>query len=219
MTESLAADGAPVSLAEQAYLALRDRLIMLDITPGEPLNEGALMAELGIGRTPLREALKRLESDHLVTTFPRRGTFATRVDITELAAVSEVRQLLEPLAARKAASHADPASHAALRQLRRRVEQLPESTPLRDVLAQDLDVHRMVYRVAGNPHLEEPLVRLVNLATRIWFLVGHRLPDVSAHIHEHVGLLDAILAGEPDHAEQIASDHVRHFDALVRSLI
>ena len=76
---------------------------MLEIAPGDPLNEGQLAAELGFGRTPLREALKRLETDHLVVSYPRRGTFATIVDITELAAISEVRQLLEPLAARKAA--------------------------------------------------------------------------------------------------------------------
>src|SRR4051812_27552518 len=103
-----------LSLAEQAYRTLRDRLIMLDIAPGDPLNEAQLAAELVFGRTPLREALKRLETDHLVVSYPRRGTFATIVDITELAAISEVRQLLEPLAARKAALNTHPAVRAEL---------------------------------------------------------------------------------------------------------
>lgn len=85
------------SLSTRAYRILLDRLIMLDIQPGEPIMEKHLAEEMGVGRTPLREALKRLESDHLVVTYPRRGTFASQVDVTELAHVSEVRQALEPL--------------------------------------------------------------------------------------------------------------------------
>src|SRR5690625_3854325 len=90
-------------ISARAYRILRDRLIMLDIQPGEPIMQKQLAEEMGVGRTPLREALKRLESDHLVVTYPRRGTFASQADVTELAHVSEVRQALEPLAARRAA--------------------------------------------------------------------------------------------------------------------
>ncbi|MBA4102924.1 MAG: GntR family transcriptional regulator, partial [Arthrobacter sp.] len=82
-----AEDEAP-SQAEAAYRQLRDKLIMLEIRPGEPINEGQVAAELGLGRTPVREAIKRLEVDHLVISYPRRGTFATNVDFTELADVS-----------------------------------------------------------------------------------------------------------------------------------
>lgn len=208
-----------LSLAEQAYRALRDRLIMLDIAPGEPLQELQLVSDLGFGRTPLREALKRLETDHLVVSYPRRGTFATRVDITELATVSEVRQLLEPLAARKAAGNVDADTRAALLEARDGIGQLTSDSPWRDVMALDLAVHRLVYRTAGNHHLEESLIRLDNLATRIWCVVVDRLPDVAGHIREHLGLLDAILAGDQERAESIAAEHVRHFDAAVRSVI
>src|SRR5437763_11184154 len=72
---------AATSLADKAYVAIRDRLIMLDIRPGEPIDDGDLARELGVGRTPVREALKRLEGDRLVVSFPRRGTFATGMDI------------------------------------------------------------------------------------------------------------------------------------------
>ena len=94
---------AATSLADLAYRQIKDRLIMLDIRPGEPINDVALAAELGVGRTPVREAVKRLETDHLVVSYPRRGTFATVVDVTELGAISDIRQLLEPHAARRAA--------------------------------------------------------------------------------------------------------------------
>ncbi|GAA1123790.1 GntR family transcriptional regulator [Citricoccus alkalitolerans] len=216
-----ATDLAPtgLSLAEQAYRVLRDRLIMLDIAPGEPLQELQLASELGFGRTPLREALKRLETDHLVVSYSRRGTFATRVDITELAAVSEVRRLLEPLAARKAAATTDPTIRAALAEAREGIDHLSGATPWREVMAQDLAVHRLVYRAAGNHHLEESLIRLDNLATRIWCVVVDRLPDVAGHIREHLDLLDAILDGDADRAEELTSAHIRHFDAAIRQVI
>src|SRR5690625_7496331 len=94
MTTLHNADTTSESLSDLAYRVLLDQLIMLDIQPGEPIIEKQLADELGVGRTPLREALKRLESDHLVVTYPRRGTFASQVDVTELAHVSAVRQAL-----------------------------------------------------------------------------------------------------------------------------
>jgi hypothetical protein len=97
---------APASLADRAYLAIRDQLIMLDIQPGEPIDDDQLAKSLGVGRTPVREALKRLEGDRLVVSYPRRGTFATGMDIADLAHVSEIRVQLEPLAARRAAERA-----------------------------------------------------------------------------------------------------------------
>lgn len=210
---------AGLALAEQAYRLLRDRLIMLDIPPGEPINEARLVPELGFGRTPLREALKRLETDHLVVSFPRRGTFATQVDITELAAISEVRQLLEPLAARKAALNPQSEVHDRLGEVAVSLEGISDVRSARELMAYDLDVHRLIYRAAGNHHLEETLVRLDNLATRIWCVFLARLPAVTEHISEHAPLLRAILDGDADRAEQLAAQHVQRFETAVRSVM
>ena len=97
------------SLAEQAYGELRDRIVSLALPPGAPLNEDALMAELGFGRTPIREAIKRLALEDLVEIYPRRGTFVSEIEITDLAQISEVRLLLEGHAAHRAAQNATAA--------------------------------------------------------------------------------------------------------------
>lgn len=210
----------PISLAEQSYRDIRDRLIMLDIRPGEPINDGQLALELGVGRTPVREALKRLEIDHLVISYPRRGTFATIVDITELADVSELRRSLEPLAARKAAFSASDADREALRDLARDIERLGEKkVDKRGLMQYDLNVHRLIYRAAGNHHLEETLIRLDNLATRIWCLVLDKVPSVSGHIEEHVDLLDAIVAGEAERSEAMALAHITSFEQTIRAVL
>src|SRR5699024_10926121 len=103
MTTLHNADTTSESLSDRAYRVLLDQLIMLDIQPGVPLIYTQLADEYGVVRTPMLVALTILESDQLDVTYPLRGTIASQVYVTELAHVSEVRQALEPLAARRAA--------------------------------------------------------------------------------------------------------------------
>src|SRR5215212_1374288 len=95
-------------LSDRAYAALRDRLVSLEIPPGAPIDEEALTGQLGVGRTPVREAIRRLALERLVVVYPRRGTFASEINITDLAAISDVRVQLEGHAARRAAERLTP---------------------------------------------------------------------------------------------------------------
>lgn len=219
-----AAEEGEISLAEAAYRRLRDKLIMLEIKPGAPINDGQLAAELGVGRTPVREAIKRLEIDHLVVSYPRRGTFATIVDITELADVSDIRELLEPLAARRAATNASADMRSELREVARTIAGIDagiDATPRdkRELMRYDLTVHRLIYAAAGNPHLEDTLIRYDNLATRIWCLVLDKIPSVAGHITEHVDLLNAVADGDAELAASLALEHVTSFEKTVRSVL
>jgi DNA-binding GntR family transcriptional regulator len=214
-------DSAPSSLADRAYLAIRDQLIMLDIRPGEPIDDGQLAKSLDVGRTPVREALKRLELDRLVVSFPRRGTFATGMDITELAHISEIRAQLEPLAARRAAERAAAPTRTELEELASRIEALDIAEADRvELMRWDLGVHRAIYRAAKNPHLEDVLIRYDNLATRIHCMFLDRLSTVDMQIvAEHVALLRAIAAGDGDRAEHLAREHVLGFERAIRAVI
>lgn len=209
-----------LSLAEAAYRQLRDKLIMLEIKPGAPIDDTQLAAELGVGRTPVREAIKRLETDHLVVSYPRRGTFATIVDITELADVSDIRELLEPLAARRAAMNASAEMRSELREVARTISGI-DAVPRdkRELMRYDLTVHRLIYRAAGNPHLEETLIRYDNLATRIWCLVLDKVPSVAGHITEHVRMLEAVADGDAELAAKLALEHVSSFEKTIRKVL
>ncbi|MDX3249058.1 GntR family transcriptional regulator [Streptomyces sp. ME18-1-4] len=212
--------GEELSLAERAYRVVRDRLVMLEIRPGAPINEDQLAQSLGVGRTPVREALKRLQYERLIATYPRRGTFATDVNITDLAHISEVRQELEPLAAAQAARRATAADRATLTDLLREL-QSPDSRPqdAAELMHLDLQVHRAIYAATHNPYLEDTLVRHDNLATRIWCLFVDRLTDMAGHIEEHGPLIEAIVAGDPDKAAQLARSHVEGFEQAIRAAI
>jgi DNA-binding GntR family transcriptional regulator len=193
---------------------------VLDIKPGEPLNDEAISRRLGVGRTPIREAMKRLESDHLVVAYPRRGTFAAGVDITDLAEISEIRQLLEPAAASRAARMASPQIRQELKEFAREVERrLPEMQSQRDLMRLDMRVHRMIYRATGSRHLEDVLIRYDNLATRIWSLVLEKLPPVSEHIAQHIELLECIAEGDADSAVRLTTRHVSDFENLIRAVL
>ena len=212
---------APTSLAERAYLAIRDRLIMLDIQPGEPIDDEQLAKSLGVGRTPVREALKRLEGDRLVVSYPRRGTFATGMDIADLAHISEIRVQLEPLAARRAADRAPRTTRTELDDLASRVEVIDIlRTDRTELMRWDLSVHRAIYRAANNPHLEDVLIRYDNLATRIHCMFLDRLSTTDMHVvTEHVELLRTIAAGDADRADELAREHVLGFERAIRAVI
>ena len=209
-----------MSFADRAYLVIRDKLIMLDIRPNEAIVESELAAELKLGRTPVREALKRLEVDRLVVSFPRRGTFATGVDVADLRHISQIRVNLEPVAARTAAENASADVRAGLLKLADRTEALDVENIHRDELMRwDLRAHRAIYRATGNPHLEDVLVRYDNLATRIFCLFLDRLPTVARHVGEHAELLRTIAGGDGDAAAQIALEHVTGFEKAVRAIV
>jgi len=210
----------PLSLSERAYQAIQDKLIMLEIPPMAPIDEVGLVESLGVGRTPVREALKRLEVDRLVVSYARRGTFATAVDITDLAYISDIRVQLEPLAARRAAEGASAAVREDLAELADATERLDVPELSRDELMRwDMRVHRAIYHAAGNPHLEDTLVRYDNLATRIFCLFLDRMHDFVSHVEEHAGLLRTIADGEADVAARKARQHVLGFEKAIRAVI
>jgi DNA-binding GntR family transcriptional regulator len=214
-----ATGGAAVeSLADRAYREIRDRLVMLEIRPGSPINEDQLGASLSMGRTPVREALKRLAHERLVVAYPRRGTFATDVNITDLAHISEVRQHLEPIAAASAARRATAEERGALGDLAARLgsETMSQLDPAA-LMRVDLQAHRALYAATHNPFLEDTLTTYDNLASRIWCLFMHRLPGMAGHVSEHGPLLEAVVAGDADGAAELASNHVVHFEQEVRA--
>jgi DNA-binding GntR family transcriptional regulator len=206
-------------LADRAYVELRDRLVTLRIQPGAPIDEDLLGRELQMGRTPVREAIKRLALENLVTVFPRRGTFASEINITDLAHISDVRAQLEGHAAYRAAQRITEAQLEVLDGLLEELARTQGSDDVTALMALDAQIHRFVYRCAGNPYLEETLARYFNLSLRIWHLVLDRLPHLFARVHEHEELLRAIAAGEGERARDVVAEHVATFEREIRAVL
>jgi DNA-binding GntR family transcriptional regulator len=151
--------------------------------------------------------------------FPRRGTFAAEINITDLAHITDVRVELEGHAAYRAAERTAATNHEGLEAL---LDELDRSETMADtdaLVALDARVHRFVYRCAGNPYLEETLSRYFNLSLRIWHLVIDRVPHLAASVLEHRALLIAIRDGDADRARAIAGEHVITFAREIRSVL
>jgi len=205
-------------LADRAYAELRDRIVTLRIPPGAPIDEDALGRELEMGRTPVREAIKRLALENLVTVFPRRGTFASEINITDLADISDVRRQLESHAAYRAAQRITEAQRAELDALLYELARSPGADGAA-LMALDARVHRFIHRCANNPFMEETLGRYLNLSLRIWHLVIDRLPGLFARVHEHEQLLRAIADGDAEGAREILARHIGAFEREIRAVL
>jgi DNA-binding GntR family transcriptional regulator len=220
---AVGAGGEPSSLAEQAYLQLREEIIATELAPGTLLREEELMRRLGMGRTPVREALQRLQPDGFVTVIPRRGTLVSEVNIMDLAAIYEVRARLESWAARLAAERVRDSDRAEAGQLIAELDALTPDQGHEPLLALDRRIHRFVYRCSKNRFLAETLDRYHNLSLRILNVAMTRYPVLTPPlenvVQEQRTLLEAISRGDAETAERVATDHVVTFEQEIRQVI
>jgi DNA-binding GntR family transcriptional regulator len=202
-----------MQLADQAYIAIRNAIVSLELAPGAVIDERALIERLGIGRTPVREALRRLAHEQLVEVFPRRGMFVTNVDVRDLARISEVREALEPEAARLAAERATEDERDELAEL--------GSSIVRGADLMDIDerIHRAIYAAAHNDLLEKTLGEYYVLAHRIWMIALDRNEALEEAVEAHRNLVLAIVNGSGDRAADLMRAHVRGFEQAMRRVL
>jgi DNA-binding GntR family transcriptional regulator len=202
-------------LSDRAYEAIRDKLVHLEIAPGEAVDEIRLAAELGLGRTPVREAIKRLAYQKLVVVYPRSGSYAAHVDVSDHTSLCDIRERLEGLAAERAATEARYEERQELRQL---LDELETDHPPSQLLELDTAAHRAVYRLSHNEYLYDTLTQALDLSMRIWNLARERLPHLEYHVHSQVGILKAILDRDPVNARELAERHIREFEDEVKEM-
>jgi DNA-binding GntR family transcriptional regulator len=206
---SEAAGGALI--AERAYLELRDRIVTLRLPPGTVLREDELMAELGIGRTPLREAVKRLALENFLAVQPRRGTYVTEVHAAEIIHITEVRAELEGYAAELAARRMDAGARRAAESLLGQIERLARGDDQEALMRLDGRIHEFIWQASGNPYLVDTLERYFSLSLRIWYVVLDRVPGLGHAVHDQTDLLRALTARDGQRARTIMREHVLAF--------
>jgi GntR family transcriptional regulator, rspAB operon transcriptional repressor len=197
------------------HRALRDDIIAMRIAPGEPINEKSVALNHGISRTPVREALLRLASEHLVEILPQSGTFVARIPLAMLPEAILVRKALESVTVRDATERADSARIAALRRLidvQRELEQRGERERFHAV---DDAFHATIADAAGHPgiwQLIEQVKVQVDRFRRLTLPVPGRMGRV---VDEHATVVAAMAAGN---ADQAVAAMVAHLDGLSASI-
>lgn len=204
----------PRTLAERAYEQLRDLIISAQLEPGQLIDEERMIERLGIGRTPLREAIRRLRAEGLVAIYPHRGTFVPEVTVRDLRQISEARRVLEGYAAARAAQSTSEVFRQDVIAAYEELKSLGD-TDAAGLLDIDARMHEAIYRAMDNRYIESTLKQYFTLSQRMWNYVLPRLQVMKPHVDEHLELLQAVINHDGERAEQLAICHVTNFEKAV----
>ncbi|MEV0008798.1 GntR family transcriptional regulator [Streptomyces sp. NPDC051840] len=210
------ADPKPPPAAERVYTHIKEAVLDRRYEGGTLLTEGDLAEAVGVSRTPVREALLRLEVEGLIKLYPKKGALVLAVSAQEISDVVETRLLVEEFAARKAVP-APPRLIARLEQLLEEQRELAEVGDLAAVSVKDRCFHAEIVKNAGNEILSRLYDQLRDRQLRMGVAVMEAHPDrIAANLTEHGELLDAIRAGDAEGAAQVVRRHVGRVRVLVR---
>ncbi len=212
---------APVRepLTERAYRQLEEAIVTLELPPGELVTEAALADRLGLGRTPIREALLRLAREHLVRILPRRGIVVADVDVSAQLRLLDVRRALEQVVAHAAASHATPAEQARFAAIADDMMHASLSDDAAAFLRLDANFNTMMLRAARNEFATAAMGTLHGLARRFWFMHWQRSGDLKLAARLHADIARAVAAGQPDAAVRASDALLAYLEEFTRATL
>ncbi len=196
-----------VTDADIAYRKLRDLIIRTELKPGDTLPESALMRRLGIGRTPLRDALHMLAHEELVEIWPRRGTFVSQITISDLHQIFEFRAALEQIVAHWVIARVTDADVAAVRHMASRARMNSGASDA----ALDQEFHRFLLSIANNRYLSESYQRLADASLRLLYLSGCGMESQDEQVRTFEKVADALSEKDVEMLAALLIDHVRAF--------
>lgn len=209
---------ATPSLAEEAYATLHHLIVRGRLAPGERLVEPELCEQLRISRTPLREAVKLLAADGLVTLRRNRNAQVSLIDAKELEHLFEVEAGLESLAVGLAASRMTNTDIKRLASMQERLESLLAKGDRDAYFELNQRIHAHLVAGAKNPVLEETHRRLLGRLERARYLALDRIGRWQESTQEHRQILDALQARDGDRASRLLAEHVRHTGEVIAAL-
>ncbi len=212
-TETTPAD-RPKSLVDQAYEQIKERIIALHFLPGQYLNEAAICAQLGLGRTPVHQALQRLHLEGLVEVLPRKGIIVQPDSLAEILKILNSRLTVEPELARLAAQRAragevDRDRLMKLKAIATATDPNVEPPDLADFTGNDRGFHREIGELSGNSVLGDFARILHERSTRFWYLNLWQTIDVASSNRQHLQIARAIVAGKGDEAAAAMQAHIQ----------
>ena len=199
------------SLNGVAYQAIKEQIVSLQLPPASLVDEARLAEELGLGLTPVRQALRRLALENLVVILPRRGTIVADLNFSDLQKIFEMRIDLEALAADLAAQRATADQLNAIECLLSTTEALLAAGDNRQLIELDRALHTLIARAAHNEFLEQTLDWLYGHVLRLWNISLHHMNILRTPMDEHQAIFDAIRTREGAQAATLMRAHVRRF--------
>ncbi len=186
-------------LAITAYNAIKDQIVSLEIPPGTLMSENSLGASLGLSRTPIREALRRLEREYLVAILPRRGIVVTEIDLKSQLQLIEFRRGVEIRLIRRGTDRATQDQRAKFAQYADQMEACAEAGDLTQYIALDSAFDREIDLAASNRFLTDAMQPVHALVRRFWHLQLGK-PGLIVALKQHIAVVRAAAEGDADMA-------------------
>jgi DNA-binding GntR family transcriptional regulator len=195
------------------YENLKKRIISHALSPGEPLNESVLTKELGISKTPIREALQQLEKEGFIENVPGKGSFVSRISVQDIREIFEIREILECEVIRRVASRGD-LNKLEAEAIGKKFESSGADgnmTP-RSYFRAGLQIHNFVFEAFGNKRLLEFYKRLQEHIERmrLYFFKQVHQERSEQSFKEHLEILNALIAQDPERAEKAMKNHLQN---------
>jgi DNA-binding GntR family transcriptional regulator len=217
--KNAAAAGKPDTLTERAYNRLEEMIVTLALDPGAVLSEQALSAELGIGRTPVREALQRLAREGLVLVLPRKAIIVTETDPRRQLLVLEVRRELERLLVRTSAERASPVERARFEVIAKGMETAARNSDDIAFMRLDRELNALLAEAAHNEYAARAMRALNGHSRRLWYLHYKEAADLPKIARLHADEARAVARGNALRAMHAADKLIDYVESFTRATV
>ncbi|HUA55485.1 MAG TPA: GntR family transcriptional regulator [Candidatus Sulfotelmatobacter sp.] len=207
------------SLTERAYRLIEELIVTLRIAPGSVVSEASLSARLGIGRTPIREALQRLARERLVVVLPRRGIMVSEINVRTQLRLLEVRRELERLIARSAARRAGDAQRQRFRAIAGAMAETARSNDDIAFMRSDRELNLLELEAARNEFATGAMTLMHGLSRRFWYIHYKEVADLPLAARLHANLALAIADGDADAAAAASDRLLDYIEAFTRATV
>lgn len=207
-----------INLAEKAYQVVENMIVTLELPPGTFFSEADLSRRVGIGRTPLREALQRLAAGHLVTTLPRRGMMVSEINIGGQLNLLDTRRVLDRLIAERAARRAGDEQREALRACAQNMQQAAAQGDIDAFMRCDGECDQILEAAARNPFATQAGAPLHSHCRRFWYFYRSN-GDLNRAAELHIALMNAVADGNEQEAGQASERLLNYLQEFARAAL
>jgi DNA-binding GntR family transcriptional regulator len=207
------------SLTDEAYAQLEEQIVTMQLAPGSAVSEAMLSDRLGIGRTPIREALQRLVREHLVVVLPQRGILVSEIDVKRQLRLLEVRREVERLIVRSAARRATPAEREEFAQLAASMYRAAERNDARSFVRGDKRFNDLCLAAARNEFAAGAMGLMHGLSRRFWYLHYRQAADLPETARLHADTARAIADGDEARAAQALDALLDSIETFTRATV
>jgi len=212
-------NGTAPSLTDKAYAQLEEQIVTLALAPGQVLSENALALSLGIGRTPIREALQRLSREGLIVILPRRGVMVSEINVRNQLELLRVRRELERLMAQLASRRATEQERVRFQSIADEMRQSGKTDDDVRFMRLDYELNMLVSKTCRNEYAQRAMGLTHGLSRRFWYMHYKEVLDLPLCARLHADLADGIASGEADRAMRASDALLDYIESFTRAAL